>query len=169
MIGKNFENLGQIERWNHHLLEIGDNCLLGTESKIVLHGPILPYRENNKIIFKDMVWVGFRSTILMGTTIGRCSLVGTGAIVRGNFPAYSVIAGNPAKAVSRRTIAEILRFYVIRFLMKRVLGTVEPNWNLLKIEHVKHALGHKTEEPYDENLDLDNMTVQEVMNRFGVQ
>lgn len=168
MIGKNFENLGQIEKWNPHLLEIGDNCLLGTESKIVLHGPILPYRKNNKIVFKDMVWVGFRSTILMGTTIGRCSLVGTGAIVRGDFPAYSVIAGNPARAVSRRSVAEILRFYVVRFLMRKVLGTVEPNWNRLKMEHVKHALGYNTEEPYDKSLDLDNMTVSEVLNKFGV-
>lgn len=168
MIGKNFENLGQIERWNPHLLEIGDNCLLGTESKIVLHGPILPYRKNNKIVFKDMVWVGFRSTILMGTTIGRCSLVGTGAIVKGNFPAYSVIAGNPAKVVSRRSVEEILRFYVVRFLMRKVLGTVDPNWSLLKMEHIKHALGHNTDEPYDEKLDLDNMSVEDVLNEFGV-
>ena len=168
MIGKNFENLGQIEKWNQHLLKIGDNCLLGTESKIILHGPILPYKSENKIIFEDMVWVGFRSTILMGTKIGRCSLVGTGAVVKGNFPAYSIIAGNPAKTISKRSVAEILRFYTIRFLMGRVLGTVEPNWSLLNMEHIKYALGHNTDEPYDKNLDLNNMTVAEALTLFGI-
>ena len=165
-IGKNFENLGQIENWNNDCVHIGDDCLLGTESKIILHGPILPYQTDNKVIFGDLTWIGFRSTILMGTKLGRACLVGTGAVVRGHFPAYSVIAGVPAKVIRKRDIEELLRFYVVRFLMKKVLGTVDPDWNLLTIEHVKHALGHNTPEPYDSQLDLDEMSIQDIFKLF---
>jgi acetyltransferase-like isoleucine patch superfamily enzyme len=48
----------------------------------------------------DDVWVGANVTILKGVTIGAGSIVATGAVVtRGNYPARSVLAGNPARVV----------------------------------------------------------------------
>jgi len=165
-IGKNFENLGEIERWNRQYVTIGDNCLLGTESKIVLHGPILPYKDNKSVILGDLTWIGFRSTVLMGTKLGRACLVGTNTVVRGEYPAYSIIAGVPGAVTRKRDIEELLRFYVIRILMKKVLGTIQPNWNLLTMDHIKYALGHNTSEPYDTSLDLDSMNVDDILNMF---
>jgi acetyltransferase-like isoleucine patch superfamily enzyme len=45
------------------------------------------------------VWIGSRVTILPGTEIGRNSIVGAGAVVKGVFPENVIIAGNPGKVI----------------------------------------------------------------------
>lgn len=52
------------------------------------------------IEIQDHVWVGVRSTIL-NCSIGRSSIVGAGALVKGKFPNNCVIAGIPAKVVKK--------------------------------------------------------------------
>lgn len=47
----------------------------------------------------DNVWLGDRSTVLKGVTIGDNSIVAAGAVVSKNVPANVVVAGNPAKVV----------------------------------------------------------------------
>jgi len=168
-VGENFRCLGEIEPFNRDLVEIGDNCLLGGQSKIILHGPIRPYKKNNKVIFEDLTWIGFRVLILPGTKLGRATLVGANSVVFGDIPPYSIVAGNPCKVIRKRSGEELLRFYVIRILMDKVLGTVHPDWSLLTMEHIKYALGHNTDSPYDPNLDLDNMTVKDVLVHFSAQ
>lgn len=44
-------------------------------------------------------FVGTSSVILAGTAIGKGCIIGAGSIVKGNFPDYSIIVGNPAKIV----------------------------------------------------------------------
>lgn len=52
------------------------------------------------ITIGDDVWVGANVTILKGAHIGDGSVIATGAVVlKGDYPARSVIAGNPAKVV----------------------------------------------------------------------
>jgi len=51
------------------------------------------------VILEDNVWVGAQAGLLPGTSIGRNSVVGFGAICTGHFPANVIIAGNPAKVV----------------------------------------------------------------------
>ena len=48
----------------------------------------------------DDVWIGARAVVLGGARIGRGSIVGAGAVVQGVVPAYSVVAGNPARVVA---------------------------------------------------------------------
>ena len=47
----------------------------------------------------DNVWLGDRSTVLKGVTIGENSIVAASAVVSSNVPANVVVAGNPAKIV----------------------------------------------------------------------
>ncbi len=47
-------------------------------------------------------WLGRGATILAGTQLGEGCIVGAHSVVRGAFPPYSVIAGNPAKQVGDR-------------------------------------------------------------------
>ena len=47
----------------------------------------------------DNVFIGMNSTILPGVTIGNNVIVGACAVVRGNVPEYSIVAGNPAKVI----------------------------------------------------------------------
>jgi acetyltransferase-like isoleucine patch superfamily enzyme len=47
--------------------------------------------------------IGSNATILGGLTIGEGALVGAGAVVTKDVPAFAVVAGVPARAVSRRS------------------------------------------------------------------
>lgn len=48
-------------------------------------------------------WLGRGATILAGSHLGQGCIVGAHSVVRGTFPAYSVIAGSPARIVGQRT------------------------------------------------------------------
>ena len=48
-------------------------------------------------------FIGFGAVILPGTNLGVGCVVGANAVVRGEFPAGSVIAGNRAQLVRMRT------------------------------------------------------------------
>lgn len=47
------------------------------------------------------VWIGTRVTILKGVTIGEGAIVGAGSVVTKDVPAWTVVAGNPARVVKR--------------------------------------------------------------------
>jgi len=47
----------------------------------------------------EYTFLGTSSVILPGTILGKGVIVGAGSVVNGEFPDYSVIAGNPAKIV----------------------------------------------------------------------
>ncbi|MDR0606481.1 MAG: acyltransferase [Bacteroidales bacterium] len=46
-------------------------------------------------------WIGMNCIILKGVTIGEGAIVGAGSIVTHNVPAWTVVAGNPAKVVKK--------------------------------------------------------------------
>lgn len=50
----------------------------------------------------DNCWIGARVTVLDGTDIGSGCVVAAGAVVKGVFPADSIIAGVPAKVIRAR-------------------------------------------------------------------
>ncbi|WP_156406062.1 CatB-related O-acetyltransferase [Phenylobacterium sp. Root700] len=59
--------------------------------------------RNTPLIIEDDVWVGHNAMILPGCKfIGRGAIVGAGAIVTHDVPAYAVVAGNPARKLRDR-------------------------------------------------------------------
>lgn len=57
------------------------------------------HSDNKPIVIEDNVWIGERSTILKGVTIGKGSIVASNSVVVKNVPPYVIVAGNPAKIV----------------------------------------------------------------------
>jgi acetyltransferase-like isoleucine patch superfamily enzyme len=47
------------------------------------------------------VWIGANAVVLPGVTIGQHSVVAAGAVVTQDVPAYTVVAGVPAKVVKK--------------------------------------------------------------------
>ncbi len=96
-----------------YLLEIGDWCKI-TKGVIILthdysrsvlrrvYGEVI--NEAGKTVIGDNVFIGMNAVILMGSNIGDNCIIGAGAVVSGNIPANSVVAGNPARVV--RTLEE---------------------------------------------------------------
>ena len=52
------------------------------------------------VVLEDEVWIGNRAIILGGTHLGRGCVVAAGAVVQGDFPAGSILAGKPAEIVT---------------------------------------------------------------------
>jgi UDP-2-acetamido-3-amino-2,3-dideoxy-glucuronate N-acetyltransferase len=50
-------------------------------------------------IIKQGASVGSNATILCGVTVGEGAVVGAGSVVTKNVPAWSVVAGNPARVL----------------------------------------------------------------------
>ena len=47
----------------------------------------------------DDAWIGMNCIILKGVTVGEGAIVGAGSVVTKDVPAWTVVAGNPAKVV----------------------------------------------------------------------
>lgn len=72
---------------------IMDSDLHAVDSKKIIHKPIRI--ENN-------VWIGCRSIILKGITIGEGAIIGAGSIVSKDVPSGAIVGGNPAQILSYR-------------------------------------------------------------------
>lgn len=83
----------------HHVVFINDKYPKAVNSKGETISPkdweLLP------VTVKSGASLGSNATILGGITIGEKSLVGAGAVVTKDVPAYSIVVGNPARVIGR--------------------------------------------------------------------
>ena len=60
------------------------------------------WRRAHHINIGHDVWIGHGAIILPGRNVGTGAVIAAGAIVTKDVPAYTIVAGNPAKPVKRR-------------------------------------------------------------------
>ena len=103
-IGNNvFINYGSSIVSSAHV-KIGDDCLIGTHVMVM---DCDFHRVEDKawdttgqpITIESRVWLGNRSIILKGVTIGHDAVVAAGSVVTSNVPPRTVVAGVPARVV----------------------------------------------------------------------
>ena len=66
----------------------------------------LPFKGDT-VVGND-VWIGQNSTILPGVHIGDGAIIGLNSVVTRDVPPYTIVAGNPAKAVRKRFDDELI-------------------------------------------------------------
>ena len=89
-------------------IRVGDRCDIGPDVRFVTGGHELGPRSRragrgtaHPIVVCDGCWIGAGATLLGGVTIGAGSIVAAGAVVRGDVPADSLVAGVPATVKKR--------------------------------------------------------------------
>jgi acetyltransferase-like isoleucine patch superfamily enzyme len=85
-------------------VKIGNDCLIGTHVMVM---DCDFHRVEDKswdtsglpIVVEDRAWLGNRSIILKGVTIGSDAVVAAGSVVTADVPPRTVVAGVPARVV----------------------------------------------------------------------
>lgn len=55
---------------------------------------------------EDKAWIGFGCSILKGVVIGEGAIVGANSVVTKDVPAWTIVAGNPAKVIREISVSE---------------------------------------------------------------
>lgn len=98
-----FVNTGSILSARYSI-SIGNNCQIANQVIIMdsdFHGveDRVQQEKPSPIVIEDDAWIATRATILKGVRIGKGAVVAAGAVVTKDVPAYSMVAGVPAKVV----------------------------------------------------------------------
>jgi phosphonate metabolism protein (transferase hexapeptide repeat family) len=65
------------------------------------------WRKSHRVHIGHDVWIGHGAIVLPGRSIGTGAAVAAGAIVTKDVPAYTIVAGNPARPIRRRFSEQI--------------------------------------------------------------
>ena len=94
----------------------GANLIIGKNSTILANVFItnidhdytelnIPILEQKNIIKETIIgencFIGIGAAIQAGTVLGKQCIIGTNSVVKGVFPDYCVVAGNPAKIIKQ--------------------------------------------------------------------
>ena len=79
---------------------LNTGCIIDHESKIHAGAHICPgVKLAGHVNIKNSAFVGIGSTIIQGVTVGEWAVIGAGAVVLNEVPAYSTVVGVPARVV----------------------------------------------------------------------
>lgn len=99
-----------------HLIALGDNLYIGPgtviSADVLITNSDHDYRQQDVPIYKQPMlnkkttigencFIGAGAKLLAGTQLGKQCIIGANAVVKGTYPDYCVIAGNPAKIIKR--------------------------------------------------------------------
>ncbi|OUL34069.1 transferase [Nostoc sp. T09] len=99
-------------------IKIGKHCLIAAHIGIYANNhnfadPIEPIKyqgiTSKGIVIEDDCWLGHGVKVLDGVTIGRGSVIGAGAVVTKDIPAFSVAVGVPARVIKSRGSKEVAK------------------------------------------------------------
>lgn len=93
-------------------IKIGEHVMMGPH--VTIYGSNHAYdrtdipmtKQGNKkyppVVIEDDVWIGGHVIINAGRIIKKGTIIAAGSVVTKDFPAYSIIGGNPAKLIKSR-------------------------------------------------------------------
>jgi acetyltransferase-like isoleucine patch superfamily enzyme len=81
---------------------VGSGCLILDNDAHPLDPESRKMGESPKaapVVIQNHAFIGARSIVLKGVTIGEGAVIGAGSVVARDVPAYAICAGNPARIV----------------------------------------------------------------------
>ncbi|KMW73722.1 antibiotic acetyltransferase [Photorhabdus luminescens subsp. luminescens] len=132
-------------KWPIDKLYIGDYVCIGAETIILMGGnnthradwfclyPFMEYIEDAYVgkgdtHIHDGVWLGMRSMIMPGVTIGEGAIVAANSVVTKDVEPYSIVVGTPARLVKYRFEPHIIN----ELLALKIYDWSEEKFNALK-------------------------------------
>lgn len=104
---RNVINFGCLLDGRRYVIRTGSDVSIGPEASILTLGHDPQSQsfadKGGDVIIGDHVWICFRAIILPGVTIGEGAVVAAGAIVTRDVAPYTIVAGNPARPIAKRT------------------------------------------------------------------
>jgi acetyltransferase-like isoleucine patch superfamily enzyme len=88
-------NIGDRVHVGHHVVLLTVNHRVGAPDERC--GPLTAA----PVTIGDGAWIASSATILPGVSVGECSVVGAGAVVARDVEPHTMVAGVPARPVSR--------------------------------------------------------------------
>lgn len=76
----------------------------------------IPFEEYKPIIIGNDVWIGARSIILDGVTIGHGAVIAANSVITKDVPPYAIVGGTPGKIIK------------YRFTPEKIENMVQLNW-----------------------------------------
>ena len=97
---------GDIDIGSHVLMAPG--CFVTDHNHGVIYGKRIDQQPctTSTVVIEDDVWLGAKSIVLPGVTIGEGAVVAAGSVVNKNVQPYAVVAGIPAREIGKRTEKE---------------------------------------------------------------
>jgi maltose O-acetyltransferase len=99
-------NFGTMIDGRRFAVRIGSDVSIGPEAAILTlgHDPASPdfADRGGKVTIGDRAWIAYRAIVLPGVSIGEGAVVTAGAVVSEDVPAFTIVAGNPARAIGIR-------------------------------------------------------------------
>lgn len=147
-------------RWEIDTLHIGDYVCIAAEVIILMGGnhnhrtdwfclyPFMDfiddsYASKGDTHIHDGAWLGMRSMIMPGVTIGEGAVIAANSVVTKDVEPYSVVAGSPAKHVKYRfdpeVIKELLSFKVYDWSAEKFTA-LKPHLCSPDFEQLKQAI-----------------------------
>jgi maltose O-acetyltransferase len=88
-------------------IRIGNNVNVSPEVYVLTfqHDPQSPTFScvGAPVVIDDHAWIGVRAILLPGTHVGEGAVVAAGAVVSGEVPPFTIVAGVPAVVKKERT------------------------------------------------------------------
>lgn len=88
-----------IEYLSSHLFQLGFSPLIDIPEE---NNPRNTFEKHPQTTIGHDVWIGAKSTIVSGVTIGHGAVIAAGSIVNKDVPPYTIVGGTPAKTIRLR-------------------------------------------------------------------
>jgi virginiamycin A acetyltransferase len=106
-------------------------AVFGGDWARAMEGKIYPNRGD--IVVGNDVWLGYKSVVMSGVTIGDGAIIGAYSVVTKDVPPYTIVGGNPAKIIRKRFLDSDI---------ERLLTLAWWDWDFDRISrNVQHLTG----------------------------